>query len=145
MGESLPITAAELQRNGVLGGIEVQMPRHVAEHQRPGGDHLGVQPRAGTYEPEEVAAVAVGPVHHGGDAKPVARVSHISGACACQAIVPPVLEMSLGGRFSRVSAHSIIVDKSDFMRILPPASVDMVRCSNPCLRQGPKSKRLFHK
>ena len=45
MREHRGIAAAELQRDGMLGGIEVEMARHVAVHQRGRGDHLGVEPR----------------------------------------------------------------------------------------------------
>ena len=34
------------------------------------GDHFGVEERVGGEAAEEVAAVAVGPVHHGGDGDP---------------------------------------------------------------------------
>ena len=47
------IAAAELQRDRMLGGIEVEMPRHVAVQQRRRGDHLGVEPRARRDQAQE--------------------------------------------------------------------------------------------
>ncbi len=58
------LAAAELQGNRMFLGIEVQMPRHVAMEQGAAGHHLGVQARALRDLAMEVAAMAVGPVHH---------------------------------------------------------------------------------
>jgi hypothetical protein len=55
----------------VLGRVEAQEARAVAMDQRAGGDHLGIEPRAPRDLPQEVAVVAVGPVHHRRDAQPV--------------------------------------------------------------------------
>jgi hypothetical protein len=40
---------------------------HIAMDQRTGGDHLCIQPGVAGDLAVEDAAVAVGPVHHGGD------------------------------------------------------------------------------
>src|SRR5581483_6418460 len=72
MRERVRITAAELQRERMLGGIEVEMVRErmrVAMDQRTRGDHLRVQPRVARDETQEVPAVPVRPVHHGSDAE----------------------------------------------------------------------------
>jgi hypothetical protein len=59
------LAAAELQRDRMLLGIEVEVTRNVAVHQRAGGHHLGVEARVAREQAVEVPAVAVGPVHHG--------------------------------------------------------------------------------
>ena len=78
----LRLAAAELQGHRVLLGVEIQMSRHVAVQQRPGGHHLGVEPRACAQQAVEVAAMAIGPVHHrGGTQAPWAKLSiHIGRA-----------------------------------------------------------------
>ena len=63
------IAAAQLQRDRMLGRIEVEMARHVAVQQRAGGHHLGVEPRVARDEAQEEPAVPVGPVHHRRDAQ----------------------------------------------------------------------------
>src|SRR5262249_41025663 len=50
--------------------VELQELRPVAAEDGGGGDHFGVQERVGGEAAEEVAAVAVGPVHHGRHGKP---------------------------------------------------------------------------
>jgi hypothetical protein len=57
----------------VLGVVEAQMARHVAMDQRAGGDHLCVEQGVVREQAVQVAAVAVGPVHHGGNRKPPHR------------------------------------------------------------------------
>ena len=69
------IAAAKLQRNGLLGRIEVEMPRHVAVRKRRRGDHLGVEARVLRQLAMEEPAMPVRPVHHRGDAEaPAASV-----------------------------------------------------------------------
>src|SRR2546430_892504 len=48
-------------------GVEFEQPRAVAAQYGGGGDHLCIEERVGGKAAQEVAAVAVGPVHHGGD------------------------------------------------------------------------------
>jgi len=43
------------------------MPLHAPMQQSARGHHLGVQPGVAAQQPVEEAAMAVGPVHHGGD------------------------------------------------------------------------------
>ena len=66
----LRLTAAQLQRQGMLFGVELKMPRHIAVDQRAGRHHLGIQQRAGSEQTVKVAAMAIRPVHHGGDRQP---------------------------------------------------------------------------
>ena len=68
-GELRGIAAAQLQRQRMLGGIEIEVMRDVAVRERAARDHLGVEPRARRDEAQEVPAVAVGPVHHRRDAE----------------------------------------------------------------------------
>ena len=65
------IAATQLQRDRMLGRIEVEMARHVTVQQRAGGHHLGVEPCAARDEAQEEPAVPVCPVHHRGDAQSV--------------------------------------------------------------------------
>ncbi len=69
MRERLRVAATELEPHRMLGRIEVEMPWHVAEHERAGRDHLGVQVRARADQTKEVPTVTVGPVHHRGHAQ----------------------------------------------------------------------------
>jgi len=61
------VAAAQLQRHRVFLGVEVEVAGDVAVHQRAGRHHLGVQQRVAGEQAMEVAAMAVGPVHHRGD------------------------------------------------------------------------------
>jgi hypothetical protein len=70
------IAPAELQRDRMLRGIEVEVARDVAVHQRGGRHHLGVEARVARYPAEEEPAVPVRPVHHRGDAKSMRRRAH---------------------------------------------------------------------
>ncbi len=63
------IAAAELQRDRMLLGIEPEDAFAIAVNHGLGRHHLGVEQRALRDEPHEVAAVAVGPLHHRGDAE----------------------------------------------------------------------------
>ena len=62
--ELVRIGAAELQGKRVLRPIEAQEPLGLAEQDRPGRDHLGVEQRARRDQAQEVAAMPIGPVHH---------------------------------------------------------------------------------
>ena len=63
------IAAAELQCHRVLGGVEVEVARHVAVRERRRGHHFGVEPCATRDQAQEVPAVPVRPVHHRRDAE----------------------------------------------------------------------------
>ena len=52
-GEVGRLAAAELERDRVLRGVEVEVPRDVAVEERAGGDHLGVDDRVRRQLPEE--------------------------------------------------------------------------------------------
>ncbi len=58
------IGAAELQRNRVLGRVVREQARGIAAHDRGRHDHLGVEQRVRRVEAMQVAAMAVGPIHH---------------------------------------------------------------------------------
>ncbi len=58
------LAAAQLQRQRMLLGVEVEVAVLVAVQQRAGGHHLGVEPGVARDQPVEIAAVAVGPVEH---------------------------------------------------------------------------------
>ena len=57
--------AAELQRERMLGCIEIQQTRAIAMQDRAGRHHLGIQTRIGAQQTMEEPAMPVGPVHHG--------------------------------------------------------------------------------
>jgi hypothetical protein len=80
------IAAAELQRDRMLGRIEVEVARHVAVRERGRGDHLGVEPRVRADLAVEVAAVPVGPLHHRRDAEAMRGAAHRS-VTACSSAV----------------------------------------------------------
>ena len=71
MHELRAIAAAELQRQRMLGRIEIEMMRDIAVHERGRRDHFGVEAGAARDETEEEPAVPVGPVHHRRDAQPM--------------------------------------------------------------------------
>jgi hypothetical protein len=64
VGQRRRVATAELKRERVLSGIEVEVPRHVAELQGTGRDHLGIEPGARSQQAQEIPAMPVGPVHH---------------------------------------------------------------------------------
>ena len=68
MREHAPVAATELQRKRVFGGIEVEVMRKVAMHERRTRDHFRVKTRAPADEAQEVPAVPVRPIHHRGNA-----------------------------------------------------------------------------
>ena len=51
----------------MLDGVKTQQPLAVAVQHRRGRDHLGIEQRPAAQRPMKRPAVAVGPVHHGGD------------------------------------------------------------------------------
>ena len=59
--------AAQLQGDGVLLGVEIQVARDVAVDQGPGRHHFRVEQRVAAEQAMEVTAVPVRPVHHRGD------------------------------------------------------------------------------
>ena len=70
-GELAWIAAAELQRERMLGRVEIEVVRNVAVLERAARDHLGVETRARRDQAQEVSAVPIGPVHHRRDADAV--------------------------------------------------------------------------
>ena len=69
------VTAAELQRDWLLGRIETKQPRAIAVQHRAGGQHLGIKQCPPRQEPMQITAMPVGPLHHRRDAKaPVAAL-----------------------------------------------------------------------
>ena len=69
LGELRGVGAAELQREGLFFGREVEELQRPAPHQSGRGHHLGVEQRRAAHEPVEHAAMPVGPVHHRRDAQ----------------------------------------------------------------------------
>ena len=67
-GELQRIAAAELQGERVFGRIMFEQAQRPPPHDRGGHDHLGVEQRVRGEQPVHEAAVAVGPIHHRGDA-----------------------------------------------------------------------------
>ena len=65
-GEGARIRTAELKRDRMLARVEAQQPRAVAMDDGARGEHLRVEPGTPRHQPVKHAAVAVGPVHHGG-------------------------------------------------------------------------------
>lgn len=65
--EGIRLVAAQLQRDRMLGAIEIEVPGGVAVEDRAGGDHLGIKAGMRGQQPMEEAAVAVGPIDHGRD------------------------------------------------------------------------------
>ena len=70
--QGLGIAAAELQSNRVLFFAIGQIVPF-AVNNRPGGHHFGIQQRMPRQQPQEVAAVSVGPVEHRRDGEAVSR------------------------------------------------------------------------
>ena len=64
------VAAAKLKRERMLDRVEAQETLAVAVQQRPGGDHLGIQPAMAGDQTGEMAIEAVGPVQHRSDRKP---------------------------------------------------------------------------
>ena len=69
LGKRARIAAADLQGNGMLIHMELEQPVPIAAQHGVRRHHLGVEQRALGDEPQEVAAVPVGPLHHGRDAE----------------------------------------------------------------------------
>ncbi len=69
LGEPLRLRPAELQRDGMLRGVEADQPLARAEHHGVGGDHLGIEAGAAREQAMEGPAATVGPVHHRRDGK----------------------------------------------------------------------------
>ena len=71
--------------------VETQMSLRVAMTQCTRGDHLGVEQGVAAEQAVEIAAVAIGPIHHGGDGRaPYAeRLIHIvfSEKCCVQTVI----------------------------------------------------------
>ena len=63
------ITATQLQRQRMFGGIMVEKPGGVAMAERRTGDHLGVEQQPWREQPQKEAGMAVGATHHRRDAE----------------------------------------------------------------------------
>ena len=50
------------------------LTRHITVQQRAGGHHLGIKPGVARQQAVEITAMAVGPIHHGGDGQAPAAV-----------------------------------------------------------------------
>ena len=61
------LAATQLQGQRMLLGVKAQMPVDITVHERAGGHHFGIQAGVAGEEAVQIAAMAVGPVHHGGD------------------------------------------------------------------------------
>ena len=75
LGEPLRLGAAELQRDRMFGRVEAEQPLARAEHDRVGGDHLGIEPRPTRQQAMEGAAMPVRPIHHRRNTK-FPRINH---------------------------------------------------------------------
>ena len=73
------IIPPELERDGVLDGIEVEVAVAIAAQDGVGGHHLGVEQGPPGELPHKVAVVAIRPVHHGGDAQGISLGSVAAG------------------------------------------------------------------
>ncbi len=69
--QRLGLAAAELQGQRMLARIKAQVAPGIAAQDRPGVDHLRVQPRMPRQQAQEIAAVPVGPVHHRRDGEAI--------------------------------------------------------------------------
>ena len=67
------LAATELQGHQVLLFVKPQVLGRVAVDQRTGGQHLGVKQGVAREQPVEIAAMAIGPAHHGGDGQTPGR------------------------------------------------------------------------
>ena len=112
-GELAGIAAAELQRERMLGRVEIEVVRDVAVRERPARDHLGVEARARRDEAQEEPAVPVGPVHHRRDAEAMRRdrrgerrdTRHVAGpGPEWTAVVRPSQNGARSSRFSVLPA-----------------------------------------
>ena len=65
LGQLRGFRAAQLQRQRMLGRVEIQQPGAVAMDDGGGGDHFCVKQRPARQEPVKAATGAVGPIHHG--------------------------------------------------------------------------------
>ena len=77
-GQRVRLRAAELEAERMLRLVEGEQPGAVAVHHRVRRHHLAVEERARGDLPQEVAAVPVGPRHHGRDAQPAIEPLHVS-------------------------------------------------------------------
>ena len=67
LGQFVGLVAAQLQGHGVLFGVVAQVALGAAIQNAACVHHLGVQQGLAGQQPVKVTAVAVSPVHHGGD------------------------------------------------------------------------------
>ena len=70
------VTAAQLQGQRPLGGVVTQQTIPIAMDQGRRGHHLRVQPYMTRYQAHEIAAVTVGPFHHGCDRHRILACRH---------------------------------------------------------------------
>jgi len=64
-GQLRRLVATELQRDRMLVRAEAEQALAIAMQHRAGRDHLAVQARVRRQQAMEIAAMTVGPVHHG--------------------------------------------------------------------------------
>jgi hypothetical protein len=89
MGQISRVTPAQLQCDSVLFGIEAQMPLGTPMAQRARGHHFGVKQGVAGQQAMEETAMAVGPIHHGGNGQTPGVVFQRTCAwrIACQALM----------------------------------------------------------
>ena len=75
--QGLRVAAAQLQRHRMLVRMEGQQPLARAVQDRPGRHHLGIEQRVPADLAQEVPAVPVRPVHHGGDGDGMSLCGHV--------------------------------------------------------------------
>ena len=71
LGQTSGLGPAQLQRHGMFACVEAQQPRAVAADHRLRRHHLGIETRFVAQHAMEHPAMAVAPLHHGGNAKTV--------------------------------------------------------------------------
>src|SRR5215813_1056797 len=89
------------------------MAWHVAERKGPARDHLRVQPGAWADQPQEVAAVPVGPVQHRSDAKAIARTTHVLAQAPDDRIFAPTRIRPP----SRLRLHAALQDRCEYLLV----------------------------
>ncbi len=77
-GEALRIAAAELEPDRMLLGREAEHALAIAVEHGLRRHHLGIEEGPPRDQPQEVAAVAVGPLHHRRDTEFMRSIFHVS-------------------------------------------------------------------
>ena len=73
--EQRRVGPAKLQRNRMFCRVEAEQPLEVAVRNGLCGDHFGVEQRVRAQQPQQVAAVTVGVIHHRRDAEAAIKVA----------------------------------------------------------------------